>query len=96
MLNPVVQTIKPARKFGHRYPWEEWFGRTAADLLRGRDFPAQVEPQSVAVMARVYMKRMGLSRTIRIKGDRVLIGPKSDFRGRKVYQCVEETTTLDG
>lgn len=69
-----MRTAKTARRFGRRYPWSDWEGRSALSLLtlrRGVDFDC--EPSSIAVMARV---RFGpRSRSILVRGDSVLIGP---------------------
>lgn len=74
--------MNAARKFGHRYPWERWLAAPLPLVLRrGTDFPAEVMPSSLAVMLRLRVLERGLRRTIRVREDRVEMGPKTDFRG---------------
>ena len=66
---------------GRRYPWDEWLRRPFLILRRGTYFDC--EPSSMAVMLRMQVGIRNLLRTIRISGDTVTVGPKSDWRGRK-------------
>lgn len=82
MVTSVPNPPKPEPKlYGHRYPWDAWLARRAFALVRGTDFVC--EPTSMAVMLRVQVLNRGLERTIRVRGNVVEVGPKTDFRGRR-------------
>lgn len=66
------------RRHGNRYPWDEWFARSAVApvrLVQGRDFSTKCLPSSLAVMLRTRMAGRGLYRTVIVRGDMVTIGP---------------------
>lgn len=44
-------------KFGHRYPWAEWFRKKRFTLKRGRDFAYTVD-----IMARMIRNKNGKAR----------------------------------
>lgn len=70
----MVSMNKTPDPHGRRYPWEEWFAQREIILYRGRDF--EIEPWAMAQMAARTAKRLKITRTIRVKGHTVEIGPK--------------------
>lgn len=51
---------KPTKKFGHRYPWNDWFAKTEFILVRERDFPG-VTLHGMSQMVRNAASSRGLS-----------------------------------
>jgi hypothetical protein len=58
---------KQAKKFGHRYPWGEWFANRKTRLKQGRDYPGRTDTMAQAV--RFAAKRQGVKVHIEIADD---------------------------
>lgn len=75
---------KRTKKFGHRYPWDDWFAKNEFILIRDRDFPG-IALHGMAAMVRNAASARGISVTVTIAERLQRI--KVVIRSREGAQC---------
>jgi hypothetical protein len=61
---------RPPKKFGHRYPWAEWFKKKRFKLVKGKDFDGMTH--GMAAMVRNAACRLRLSVNVSLKENGVV------------------------
>ena len=69
--------LKPAKRFGHRYPWDDWLAlieERPLTLLRGREF--SIQPYAMVQLTYRAARMRGLLVSVSLEGDQLTIKPR--------------------
>jgi hypothetical protein len=69
------------RKFGRRYPWDQWLSRGKVTLVAGKDFNGRAD--TMAQQVRAAASKRGLSISVTISQDNSTLTVVVKLGGRK-------------